>query len=100
MDAKTRQVLGVRQFPHPATGGQQGLRRHAAAVHAGAAHVAGFHDRHLEAVLGGVFGRVEPAIAGPDHDHIEVEAAIGRRALAHRAALLLMPGILPRQGAC
>jgi hypothetical protein len=47
-----------------------------------------------------VLGRVEPAIAGPDHDHIEVEAAIGRRALAHRAALQLIPGILPRQGAC
>ena len=94
MDTETLEMLGIGQLPHPAAGRQQRLGGHAAAVDAGAAHVARFDDRHLEAVVGGVLGRIKTAVAGADDDHIEIE---GTRGCRHRGLLRLLKGILSPQ---
>jgi hypothetical protein len=89
VDAELGQVIVVGQLAHAAAGGQQGLGGHAAAVDAGTAHVAAFDDGHLEAVFAAVLGRVEAAVAGPDHEHIEIEAAV-----AHGPRIHQLSGIL------
>ena len=88
MNAEALQVLGIGQLTHAAASGQQCLGGHAAAVHAGAAHVTAFDDRRAQAVLSGVFGSVEAAVAGADHDHIKVEAAFAHRLPAQLAGIL------------
>ena len=86
MDAKAGQVLGIGQLPHPAAGRQQRLGGNAAAVDAGAAHVAGLHDRHPQAVVGAVLGGIKAPIAGTDHDYVKIEGGF-----AHRAAAQMPP---------
>ena len=88
MNAKPFEVFGIGQFAHPAAGSQQCLGGNAAAVHAGAAHVAALDDRRAQAVLSGVLGSIEAAIAGTDHDHIKVEAAFAHRLPAQLAGIL------------
>ena len=97
VDAEARQVLGVGQLPHPAAGRQQGLGGHTAPVHTGAAHIARLNDGDPQAMVGSVLGRIETAIAGTDHDHVVIEARSVKGGVAHRAALRLLKGILPRQ---
>lgn len=69
-------MLCIGQLTHPATGSEQSLGGHTAAVHTSAAHITGFKDSHLEAMLGCMFGCVETAISGADHNHIEVETGV------------------------
>jgi hypothetical protein len=84
-------MILVGHFPHPTAGCQQGLGGYAAPVDTGSTHVAGFHDRHLQPVLRPMTGGIEAAIAGSDHDHIEIETLRGLgdwgrgRRLAHRS---------------
>ena len=78
VDAETGQVLGVGQLPHPAAGGQQGLGGHTAPVHAGAAHVPRFDNGDPQTMLSSMLGGIETAVAGPDHDQIEIERASRR----------------------
>ena len=76
MDPETGEVLIIRQFPHLAAGGEERLGRHTAAVDAGAPHVPRFDDGGFEAVLCGMFGGIESAVAGTDDDDVEVEAGV------------------------
>ena len=76
MDTKAGEMLGIGKLSHPAGGCQQSFRRNTAAIHAGPAHIARLDDRHLQSVISGMFGRIETAITGTDHDHIEVETGV------------------------
>ena len=77
MDAKAGQMVRIRQLPHPATGRQQRLGRHTAPIDAGAPHIAGFDDGHLEPVIGPMLGRIKAPITGADHDHIKGQVVCG-----------------------
>ena len=76
MDAEAGQVLVIGQFAHFAAGGEKCLRRNAPTVHAGSTHVPRFDDRRPEAMVGGMFGGIEAAVAGADDDDVEVETGV------------------------
>ena len=48
LDAQRLQVHLVPELAHAAAGGKQGLARHAATIHAGAANVVSLHHGHLQ----------------------------------------------------
>ena len=76
VDPETGQVLIIGQFPHLATGCQQRLGRHTAAIDTGASHVPRFNDGGFKAVFCGMFGGIEAAVTGADDDDVEVEAGV------------------------
>ena len=79
VDSKAGQMFVIGQLTHLATGGQQGLRGNTTAVDAGTTHVAGLNDRGPETVFGGMFSGIKTAVAGTDHDDVEVEAGVAHR---------------------
>jgi len=78
VDAKAGKMVRISQLPHPTTGRQQGLGGHTAPVDAGATHIAGFDDGHLEPMVGPMLGRIKAPVARTDHDHIKNQVVCGR----------------------
>ena len=81
-------MFGIGKLAYPAAGGEQRFGGHAAAVHAGAAHIAALDDCRAQAVLSSMLRRIEAAIAGTDDDHIKIEAAVAHRLAAQLAGIL------------
>ena len=88
MNAEAGEMLSIGQLTHPAGCCQQCLGGNTTSIDAGAAHVSGLDDCHLQSVICSVFGRIESAITGTDHDHIEVETDVAHPGCCIKAVIV------------